>query len=55
LQTIAGDTFSAAPGNAVDMNALAQWLETNALRALQLCGRRRLCGARGILDLFPPA
>ena len=55
LQTIAGDTFSAAPGNAVDMNALAQWLETNGFaRASTVRDAGDYAVRGGILDLFPP-
>ncbi|WP_026607822.1 transcription-repair coupling factor [Methylocapsa acidiphila] len=55
LQTIAGDTFSAAPGNAVDMDALARWLETNGYaRASTVRDAGDYAVRGGILDLFPP-
>ena len=55
LQKIAGDTFSAAPGNAVDMDALAQWLETNGFaRASTVSDAGEYAVRGGILDLFAP-
>ncbi len=55
LQRIAGDTFSAAPGNAVDMDALMQWLETNGFtRASTVRDAGEYAVRGGILDLFAP-
>ncbi len=55
LQRIAGDTFSAAPGNAVDMDALTQWLETNGFtRASTVRDAGEYAVRGGILDLFAP-
>ena len=49
------ESFSAAPGNAVDMNALAQWLETNGyLRSSTVRDTGEYAVRGGILDLFPP-
>ena len=52
---IAAETFAAAPGNAVDLDRLVAWLETNGyLRTgtVRDTGEYALRG--GILDLFPP-
>jgi transcription-repair coupling factor (superfamily II helicase) len=55
LHTIAGDTFSAAPGNVVDMGALGQWLETNGfVRASTVRDAGEYAVRGGILDLFAP-
>jgi transcription-repair coupling factor (superfamily II helicase) len=55
LRFVASAAFSAAPGNSVDMEALALWLETNGYsRATSVrdVGEYALRG--GILDLYPP-
>jgi transcription-repair coupling factor (superfamily II helicase) len=55
LSKIAGDTFSAAPGNVVDRDALVQWLETNGFaRASSVRDTGEYAVRGGILDLFPP-
>jgi transcription-repair coupling factor (superfamily II helicase) len=55
LATIAGDTFSAAPGNIVDMDALVQWLESNGFaRASSVRDTGEYAVRGGILDLFAP-
>jgi len=55
LATIAGDTFSAAPGNVVDMDALTQWLETNGFqRASSVRDTGEYAVRGGILDLYAP-
>ncbi|MGB6174836.1 MAG: transcription-repair coupling factor [Methylocella sp.] len=55
LSKIAGDTFSAAPGNAVDRDALVNWLETNGFaRASSVRDTGEYAVRGGILDLFPP-
>jgi transcription-repair coupling factor (superfamily II helicase) len=55
LETIAGDTFSAAPGNIVDMDALVQWLESNGFaRASSVRDTGEYAVRGGILDLFAP-
>ncbi len=52
---IASDSFSAAPGNAVDRDALVQWLETNGFaRASSVRDTGEYAVRGGILDLFPP-
>lgn len=49
------ESFSAAPGNAVDMNGLAQWLENNGyLRSSTVRDTGEYAVRGGILDLFPP-
>ncbi len=49
------ESFSAAPGNSVDMNGLAQWLETNGyLRSSTVRDTGEYAVRGGILDLFPP-
>ncbi|WP_246725640.1 transcription-repair coupling factor [Beijerinckia sp. L45] len=56
LKKVAKDTFSAAPGNAVDMDALVQWLEINGFSrnsTVRDTGEYAVRG--GILDLFAPA
>ena len=53
---MAAKSFSAAPGAAVDIHALAQWLESNGfLRAstVRESGEYALRG--GIVDLYPPS
>jgi transcription-repair coupling factor (superfamily II helicase) len=55
LSNIASDTFSAAPGNVVDRDALVNWLETNGFaRASSVCDTGEYAVRGGILDLFPP-
>ena len=55
LSKIAGDTFSAAPGNVVDRDALVNWLETNGFaRASSVRDTGEYAVRGGILDLFPP-
>ncbi|MGH6797961.1 MAG: transcription-repair coupling factor, partial [Roseiarcus sp.] len=55
LGKIAGDTFSAAPGNVVDRDALIQWIETNGFaRASSVRDTGEYAVRGGILDLFPP-
>ncbi|MGH6841512.1 MAG: transcription-repair coupling factor, partial [Methylocella sp.] len=55
LSKIAGDTFSAAPGNVFDRDALVQWLETNGFaRASSVRDTGEYAVRGGILDLFPP-
>ncbi len=55
MQQIAADTFSAAPGNVVDMNALTGWLETNGfVRASTVRDAGEYAVRGGILDLFAP-
>ncbi len=52
---IASDTFSAAPGNVVDRDALVAWLETNGFaRASSVRDTGEYAVRGGILDLFPP-
>jgi transcription-repair coupling factor (superfamily II helicase) len=52
---IASDSFSAAPGNVVDRDALVQWLETNGFaRASSVRDTGEYAVRGGILDLFPP-
>ncbi len=56
LRKVATDTFSAAPGNVVDMDALVHWLEINGFQrngTVQDTGEYAVRG--GILDLYPPA
>ena len=49
------ESFSAAPGNAVDMNGLAKWLESNGyLRSSTVRDTGEYAVRGGILDLFPP-
>ncbi|MGH6830720.1 MAG: transcription-repair coupling factor, partial [Methylocella sp.] len=55
LSKIAGDTFSAAPGNVVDRDVLVNWLETNGFaRASSVRDTGEYAVRGGILDLFPP-
>jgi transcription-repair coupling factor (superfamily II helicase) len=55
LGQIAGDTFSAAPGNVVDRDALVQWLEANGFaRASSVRDTGEYAVRGGILDLFAP-
>jgi transcription-repair coupling factor (superfamily II helicase) len=51
---VATESFSAAPGNAVAMNDLAAWLETNGfLRSSTVREAGEYAVRGGILDLFP--
>ena len=55
LAYIGAASFSAAPGNSVDMAALAAWLETNGFSRASVVrdvGDYAMRG--GILDLYPP-
>ena len=55
-EKIAADSFSAAPGNAVDMDGLVQWLESTALaRASAVRDTGEYAVRGGILDLYAPA
>ncbi|VTZ49671.1 Transcription-repair-coupling factor [Methylocella tundrae] len=55
IQQMAADTFSAAPGNVVDMDALTLWLETNGFaRASSVRDAGEYAVRGGILDLFAP-
>jgi len=55
LARMAAESFSAAPGNAVDMDALVRWLETNGfLRASTVRESGEYAVRGGILDLYPP-
>jgi len=52
---IAGETFSAAPGNMVDTQALAVWLETNGfLRSSTVRETGEYAVRGGIIDLYAP-
>ena len=52
---VAAETFSAAPGNSIDMDELARWLERNGFgRAAAVRDRGEYAVRGGILDLFPP-
>ena len=53
-QKLGADSFSAAPGNAVDMNGLVAWLESNGFaRASTVNDTGEYAVRGGILDLFP--
>ncbi|MGA3302651.1 MAG: transcription-repair coupling factor [Methylovirgula sp.] len=53
---IAADTFSAAPGNAVDMDGLIEWLESNGFaRASTVRDTGDYAVRGGILDLYAPS
>ena len=52
---IAGESFSAAPGNMVDTQALAGWLETNGfLRSSTVRETGEYAVRGGIIDLYAP-
>ncbi len=54
LRKLAAESFSAAPGNAVDMDALAAWLESNGFaRASTVSDTGEYAVRGGIVDLFP--
>ena len=56
LAKVAKDTFSAAPGNAVDMDALVAWLEINGfIRNATVHDTGDYAVRGGIIDLFAPA
>ncbi len=56
LEKIAADYFSAAPGNAVDMDGVVRWLEDNGFqRASTVRDTGEYAVRGGILDLFAPA
>ncbi len=56
LEKIAADSFSAAPGNAVDMDGLVHWLESNGFsRASAVRDTGEYAVRGGILDLYAPA
>jgi transcription-repair coupling factor (superfamily II helicase) len=53
---VAAESFSAAPGNAVNMNALAEWLESNGfVRAGTVRETGEYAVRGGILDLYAPS
>ncbi len=55
LRSVAGAAFSAAPGNSVDMEELARWLETNGFsRATSVRDVGEYAMRGGILDLYAP-
>ncbi len=55
IRQMAADSFSAAPGNVVDMDALTLWLETNGFaRASTVRDAGEYAVRGGILDLFAP-
>ncbi len=56
LDKIAADSFSAAPGNVVDMDGLVHWLESNGFaRASTVRDTGEYAVRGGILDLYAPA
>ena len=56
LAKVAQDTFSAAPGNAIDMDKLVEWLEINGFtRSATVRDTGEYAVRGGILDLFAPA
>ncbi|MGO9388887.1 transcription-repair coupling factor [Rhodoblastus sp.] len=56
LRELAAKSFSAAPGAAVDLHALAQWLESNGfLRASTVRESGEYAMRGGIVDLYPPS
>ena len=56
LTKVAQDTFSAAPGNAIDMDKLVEWLEINGfVRSATVRDTGEYAVRGGILDLFAPA
>ncbi|WP_294540177.1 transcription-repair coupling factor [uncultured Rhodoblastus sp.] len=56
LREMAARSFSAAPGAAVDLQALAQWLEANGfLRASTVRESGEYAMRGGIVDLYPPS
>ncbi len=56
LREMAAKSFSAAPGAAVDLHELAQWLEANGfLRASTVRESGEYAMRGGIVDLYPPS
>ena len=56
LREMAAKSFSAAPGAAVDLHELAQWLESNGfLRASTVRESGEYAMRGGIVDLYPPS
>ncbi|MDB5594737.1 MAG: mfd [Hyphomicrobiales bacterium] len=55
LKWISAESFSAAPGNAIEMDSLVRWLETNGfLRSSTVRETGEYAVRGGILDLFAP-
>jgi len=55
LAQVKQDSFSAAPGNAVDMEALVHWLEGNGyMRSSTVRDTGEYAVRGGLMDLFPP-
>ena len=55
LKRVAGESFSAAPGNMVDVQELAAWLETNGFQRTSTVRETGEYAVRGgIVDLFAP-
>jgi transcription-repair coupling factor (superfamily II helicase) len=55
LPKIAADSFSAAPGNIADRDAIVEWLEANGFtRSSSVRDTGEYAVRGGILDLFPP-
>ncbi len=55
LKQVAQESFSAAPGNAVDMEALSHWLEANGFaRSSTVRDTGDYAVRGGIVDLYPP-
>ncbi|HEY8066770.1 MAG TPA: transcription-repair coupling factor [Methylosinus sp.] len=55
LESVAADTFSAAPGNVVRLDELALWLETNGfLRSSTVRETGEYAQRGGIVDLYAP-
>ena len=56
LAKVAKDTFSAAPGNSIDIHALVGWLEINGFsRSSTVHDTGEYATRGGIVDLFAPA
>ena len=56
LAKVAKDTFSAAPGNTIDIGALVEWLEINGFsRSSTVHDTGDYATRGGIVDLFAPA
>ena len=56
LAKVAKDTFSAAPGNSIDITALVEWLEINGFnRSTTVHDTGDYAVRGGIVDLFPPS
>ncbi len=55
IASVAAETFSAAPGNAVDTDDLVRWLETNGfLRSSTVRETGEYAVRGGIIDMFAP-